>query len=116
MIFNLDGPCTQEIFDHHNVRKLGLGGKKAMVGGHRESSSEMESSKSDEKGAANSKISGATYSDGKSSSCDFDEKERGINEKCKSRATRKFKMMMMGGFVAFTDDYHGPSHHISEHN
>lgn len=66
-----------------------------------------------------SKISGATYSDG---IFDF-EREGSINVKTKvghnkstssiSSTTRKFHM---GGFVAFTADYHGPSHHIPKHN
>lgn len=94
-----------------HVRKLGLGGKK--FGTNEVTSVDSKNGKG-AYGGETSKISGATYSDG---ICDFDERE-GDHKivKCKGKKSIKSRMLKMDGYVAFTDDYHGPRHHLPKHN
>jgi len=91
------------------MRKLRFG---TIMHHHEETSDDSKNGKEE-----TSKISGATYCDG---ICDF-ERERSNYKivKCcskekKSKPTRKLKMDF--GSVDFTDDYHGPRHHLPKHN
>lgn len=95
-----------------HMRKLGPRGKKLTTHDQEKSMDSKNGKGAD--GGGTSKISGATYSDG---ICDFEREGDHKNVKCykgdKSSKPRKFKM---AGFVTFTNDYHGPKHHLPKHN
>ncbi|KAF1869943.1 hypothetical protein Lal_00017521 [Lupinus albus] len=95
-----------------HMRKLGPGEKKLTK---HEETSMISTSKSDKGayGGKSSKISGATYSDG---ICDYERERDHKNVKCKGYKSSKPKKFKMDGFVAFTEDYHGPRHHLPKHN
>lgn len=94
----------------HHMRKQGLGGKKFST--NEVTSVDSKNGKGAD-GGETSKTSGATYSDG---ICDFDEKGDHKIVKCKGKKSIKSRMLKMDGYVAFTDDYHGPRHHLPKHN
>lgn len=84
------------------MRKLGFG----TLMHHEEKSVD---SKNTEKGET-SKISGAIHCDGS----DYKIVKCSIKDEKNIKPTRKLKMDI--GFVDFTDDYHGPRHHLPKHN
>ena len=103
----------QEPFERNGVaymRKLWLGGKKHTT--HEETSMDSKNGRGAD-GGGTPKISGATYSDG---ICDFEREGDHKIVKCKGDKSSKPRKLIMEGFVAFTDDYHGPRHHLPKHN